>query len=134
VDKRVDTVNRPNESNPFGILQLAPTLDRAAVKRAYFAQLAQHSPHQDPEGFRRIRAAYEALTAPGALEVAFLTSPIDVAAEIQNWNDRFGEKLKCAAQQRRQREATQNAASEFIESICRMSITAAIASWRSAPS
>ena len=33
------------------------------IKRAYFRMVRKHSPEKDPEGFRMIREAYEALTA-----------------------------------------------------------------------
>ena len=36
--------------SPFAVLDLPATPDASAVKRAYFAQLAKHPPHADPEG------------------------------------------------------------------------------------
>ena len=63
---------------PFAVLGVAPTLDGATVKRAYFAALARHPPHQDAEGFQRVRSAYEALSSPGALAAAYLASPMNV--------------------------------------------------------
>jgi curved DNA-binding protein CbpA len=33
------------------------------IKQAYFALIREHSPETDPEGFKRIRAAYESLRA-----------------------------------------------------------------------
>lgn len=44
-------------------LDPAAARDPRAVKRAYATLLKRHRPDQDPEGFRRIRDAYEALTA-----------------------------------------------------------------------
>jgi hypothetical protein len=85
---------------PFAILRIAPTLDAAVVKRAYFAALARHPPHQDPEGFRRLRGAYESLSRPGALAVAYLASPVDVqrlAAEARERFDGALEKAREAA-------------------------------------
>ena len=38
--------------------------DAAAIKRAYRAAVIAHPPDTDPEGFRRVRAAYELLTDP----------------------------------------------------------------------
>lgn len=52
----------------FATLGIAPTPQRDAVKRAYFAALQKHPPQRDPAGFQRVRAAYERLLAPGALE------------------------------------------------------------------
>ena len=65
-------------SSPFAALGIAPTLDAAAVKRAYFQQLALHPPHQDPQGFQRLRSHYEVLQQPGRLAAAYLESPLDL--------------------------------------------------------
>ncbi len=40
-------------------LGIAPTSDEAAIKKAYAARIREHRPDRDPEGFRRVRAAYE---------------------------------------------------------------------------
>ncbi len=45
----------------WSVLGLEPGADERAVKRAYAKLLKQHRPDQDPEGFRRVRDAYEAL-------------------------------------------------------------------------
>jgi curved DNA-binding protein CbpA len=47
--------------NPFAVLGLEETADDEAVRAAYLAALRTSPPDRDPEGFRRIRAAYEAL-------------------------------------------------------------------------
>lgn len=83
--------------DPFAILALAPTFDAAAVKRAYFAALQRHPPHSDPDGFRRVRAAYETLTAPGGLAVAFIETPVDAGAELARYRARFDRALAQAA-------------------------------------
>jgi hypothetical protein len=83
---------------PFAVLELTPTLDLAAVKRAYFAALARHPPHQDPEGFQRVRRAYEALIRPGALAAAYLASPVDVGKLAQEARERFDAALEKASQ------------------------------------
>ena len=71
------------DNSPFVVLGIAPTLDAAAVKRAYFAQLAKHPPHKDPEGFRQLRAVYEKMLRPGELALAYASSPVDGDAELQ---------------------------------------------------
>jgi len=44
-------------------LALSPTTDADAVRRAYRARLKAVGPDRDPEGFQRLRAAYEAVLA-----------------------------------------------------------------------
>ena len=44
---------------PLEILGLDPGAEEQAIKRAYAKLLKVHRPDQDPEGFRRIRDAYE---------------------------------------------------------------------------
>lgn len=47
------------------LLGVAPDADAAVVKRAYRKLVLAHPPDTDPEGFRRVRDAFELLTAPG---------------------------------------------------------------------
>jgi hypothetical protein len=47
--------------NPFTVLGLEETADDEAVRAAYLAAVRRSPPDRDPEGFRRIREAYEAL-------------------------------------------------------------------------
>mgnify|MGYP000138228956 CR=1 FL=1 len=46
----------------LGVLGLEPDADARAIKRAYHKLLKRHKPDSDPEGFRRLREAYECLT------------------------------------------------------------------------
>lgn len=47
-------------NDPWQFLGIAPTEDPFAIKRAYAALLKQNNPQTEPEGFQRLRAAYEA--------------------------------------------------------------------------
>lgn len=47
--------------DPFDVLGVLPDVDDAGLKRAYFAKVREHPPEKDPEGFQRVRAAFEAL-------------------------------------------------------------------------
>lgn len=106
---------------PFAVLGLAPTLDAAAVKRAYFDALARHPPHQDPVGFQRLRAAYEALSRPGALAAAYLASPVDVAQLAQEARARFDAALRKAAEMALALRTREEALERFVERCSRMS-------------
>lgn len=46
---------------PFEILDIEESADDEQIKKAYLAKVRQHPPERDPEGFRRVRAAYEAI-------------------------------------------------------------------------
>ena len=54
--------------NPYEVLKLQEGADKARVKRAYFRLLREHSPEKDPEGFARIREAYEQLSEAEEVE------------------------------------------------------------------
>jgi hypothetical protein len=82
--------------DPYRVLGIAPTLDPAAIKRAYFARLSATPPHQDPDGFRRLRSAYEALQQPTAARLAWLATPPDVAHELAAWQESFAERIEVA--------------------------------------
>jgi curved DNA-binding protein CbpA len=59
--------------DPYAELGLAPAATDAEIKQAYFAQVRLHPPETDPQGFKRIRAAYERLrTADKRLETDML--------------------------------------------------------------
>ena len=45
--------------NPFEILGISSDADDKTVRQAYLAGLRQFPPDKDPQGFQRLRAAYE---------------------------------------------------------------------------
>ena len=45
--------------NIWDTLDIAPTSDEEAIRRAYVRQLKQHRPERDPEGYQRVREAWE---------------------------------------------------------------------------
>jgi hypothetical protein len=107
-------------SDPFAVLGLAPTLDAAAVKRAYFAALARHPPHQDAEGFQRVRGAYEALSSPGALATAYLASPMNVRKLADEARERFDGPIKRASEAVSAMRTQEETVTEFLERCSRM--------------
>ncbi len=66
----------------FKALEVAPTLDLGAIKRAYFERLKTCPPHVDPERFLRLRRAYEPLSTPAGLAAAYFSAPMDFTAEV----------------------------------------------------
>ncbi|MDY7229685.1 J domain-containing protein [Hyalangium rubrum] len=105
---------------PFAVLSMTPTLDLSLVKRAYFAALARHPPHQDPKEFQRVRGAYEALTRPGGLAAAYLASPVDVKKLASEARERFDALLVKAAQVASAERAGQEVLARFVERCSRM--------------
>jgi hypothetical protein len=105
---------------PFAVLGLAPTLDMAIVKRAYFDALARHPPHQDPAGFQQVRGAYEALTRPGALAAAYLSSSVDVRRLAEEARERFDAALKKASEAAQAAQARETAVAQFVDRCSRM--------------
>ena len=97
------------------MLGIPPTLDRAAVKRAYFDALSRCPPHRDAEAFARVRGAYEALTRPGGLEAAWLLLPVDFEAEAAPIRDRYDAALDQARQRARERREGELIVSRFVE-------------------
>ena len=68
-------------------LGVSLTDDASEIKRAYRRAVAEHPPDRDPDGFRRIREAYELLSAPlKRAESMFFTrepstAPLDLGLE-----------------------------------------------------
>jgi len=46
---------------PFEVLDINDSADDEQIKKAYLSKVRQHPPERDPDGFRRVRAAYEAV-------------------------------------------------------------------------
>lgn len=51
----------PGVTDPYIVLGLSRGADRSEIRTTYFALVRQHPPEQDPETFKRIRAAYDKL-------------------------------------------------------------------------
>jgi hypothetical protein len=108
--------------DPFTVLEIVPTLELGQVKRAYFALLAKHPPHLDPEGFRRLRAAYEAVSHPSGLAFAYARCPPDRQRALEGWQARFGPALERIASARSEGRVVERA----IEAYSRLSLAQAL--------
>ena len=116
-----------SDKSPFALLGIAPTLDVAAIKRAYFAALAKHPPHSDPDGFKRIRSAYEALASQGQAASHILHSAVDVAAELARYRARHDASLARADQARTAAAAEGDRIARFVDGIARLDLSQALA-------
>jgi curved DNA-binding protein CbpA len=109
--------------DPFEVLGLEPTLDHAAIKRAYFTLLPRHAPHADPDGFRRLRDAYETLTGPELIEV-WATANVDVERQLDRIERELGPRIADAKQRRAIAESHRLAIASF-ESLLRLDLASA---------
>ena len=48
-------------TDPFTVLDIDEEADDETIRRRYLALVRQHPPERDPERFRAVRAAYEAI-------------------------------------------------------------------------
>lgn len=92
--KKPGRASEAEMENPFEVLALPPTLDATRVKRAYFTALPKHPPDRDPEGFRRLRVAYEALSHARELLSSFIAHPVDLKSEQARYAARFDALLQ----------------------------------------
>ena len=68
--------DRAPAPDPYAVLGVEPAVDDAGIRAAYRAAVQAHPPERDPEGFRRVRAAYEALRDPRARIERLLAQPL----------------------------------------------------------
>ncbi len=114
-------------TDPFAVLELAPTLEVSLIKRAYFAALTRHPPQTDPDGFRRVRDAYELLSNPATRAAAFVAAPLDLQVLEREYALRFDARI---AEHARDAAAQQNAGAAvqlFIERFSSQSWTELLA-------
>ena len=60
----VEPREEPASEDPYVVLGLHPGASHLDIRTHYRAALRQHPPESDPEGFKRVRAAFEALRDP----------------------------------------------------------------------
>ncbi len=65
--------------DPYQVLGVTRQADAETIKKAYFAKVREHPPESDPDQFKRIRLAYDALRTPeakAATDLFLLHTPI----------------------------------------------------------
>lgn len=102
------------EEDGFAVLGIAPTLDAVALKRAYFEALKRSPPHRDAEAFKRLRRAYEELSAPGGLEAAFLFASPATDPTLEALANRWASALASAGEAVREARSRRELATAFV--------------------
>lgn len=78
------------EDSPFAVLGVTPSASDREIRSAYFVALRQHPPESDPEGFKRVRKAYEALKDQRGRLKAQLFGSL-VLPEVPPWEELLGD-------------------------------------------
>ncbi|MGQ9675610.1 MAG: J domain-containing protein [Chloroflexota bacterium] len=52
------------DANPYTVLGVEPDATSTEIRLAYLQRVREHAPERDPEGFKRVREAYETLRSP----------------------------------------------------------------------
>jgi curved DNA-binding protein CbpA len=126
-------IREDTDDSPFATLGIKPTLDLAAIKRAYFALLTKHPPHQDQEGFKRIRGAYEALGNFGDVVSLVLRHAPDVTVLLASYRERHDAALAHAKQSAAAIAEKTGASTRFTQGILRLDLDGALALVAAAP-
>ena len=74
-----------DEKISFSILEIEETKDKQAIQDAYRRVLVKVNPEDDPEGFKRLREAYEAAAAYAERPEALKKAP---ETPLEFWMDK----------------------------------------------
>jgi curved DNA-binding protein CbpA len=73
-------------SDPYKILGVTAEATDVEIKKAYFALVRKHPPERDPEGFKRVRSAYDQLKSrKGRAEIDLFLVEDDGIPTGQEW-------------------------------------------------
>jgi hypothetical protein len=75
-------MNSANSTDPFAVLKLSPDAGEAEIRSRYLELVKQFPPETDPDKFREVRAAYEAIKDPLVIARRLLIPP----NEISEWD------------------------------------------------
>lgn len=64
IETESEDEQEPEASSPYAVLEVEADATPAQLRIAYHRQLRDHPPERDPEGFKRVRDAYETLRSP----------------------------------------------------------------------
>lgn len=96
---------RPTDfaTDPYAVLRVDREAGEAAIRQAYLEGVRGHPPERDPEGFKRVRQAYERLATADARAAALVEVPepppadgLSVETELHP-NGRAGERKPALA-------------------------------------
>jgi curved DNA-binding protein CbpA len=105
--------------DPFRELEIPPTVDAVAIKRAYFTVVARRGPTTDPDGFRRVREAYERLGTAEGRAAAYFAADVDVSSELNALRARFDAALATAAESERAERDALDVVGRFVNETSR---------------
>lgn len=76
---------------PWDVLEIDPTREESVIKRAYAKKLRQHHPEEDPEGYQRLREAYDSALKQAkqlaAMPVAITHDLDDEDEDEEEWEE-----------------------------------------------
>lgn len=78
-------MSRLEMKDPYKVLGIERQATEAEIKRAYFTLVREHPPERDPEGFKRIRAAYEQLRSERERAETDLFLIDDRQTDVDSW-------------------------------------------------
>lgn len=84
-------MNRSTSADPFQVLGLSRDADEAAVRARYLELVKQFPPEREPEKFREIRAAFEAVKDPLSIAGRLIQPP---GPETPPWSDVIAEQQR----------------------------------------